>query len=570
MTLRAPRWLQSLVPFVGDGGTTDVPLRALRMALVLTALLGPVFWAAYWVTNPGAYDPLWARALMSALALAAVAASYAVPAVRDHPRRAFAVAAGLLLLWFAVLAARNDLAADYALGYCFVLTTAALMATLVWDRPGPLAVVMAGGFVAGTVAALSASPPASGGASPLMLVLTMASAVAVFFVMLYGRLRGVEALEESQGQLAEAERLAGTGAWSSHLGTGRRVWSRGVYAVLGVEPSLGPPPSVYDFVHPDDVEACRAEMALLATGPGERRLRFRVVRPSGEVRWVEGTAHGADDARGRCLRGVVQDVTDRVAHEVELREARDQAEAAARAKSGFLANMSHEIRTPLTAIIGYAQVLQEEVSGEHAALVGPIEAGGRRLLGTLNSVLDLARLEAGPVGLALHAVDPAAEAHEAAALLRPQADRKGVALLLVPPARPLAVWADADALGRVLTNLISNAVKFTDAGQVAVSVREAGGRAELSVADTGRGMDPAFLRTLYEPFHQASTGWGRSHEGTGLGLTITRRLVAAMGGELDVESEPGRGTTFTVTLPLAAGESAAAGAPVSECAPAFA
>ena len=550
MSPRAAARLRSLVPFWGEGGTADVPLRTLRLGLLLAALLSPVFWLELRVSNPEGFDPLWARALLSALALAVLAASYAVPAVRDHPRRVFFLAAQCVLLWFGVLAARNHLAADYALGYCFVMTTAALLASLVWDRPGPVAAVLGSFFVVGALAAGSVDP-AVAGASASLFVLMMASAVVVYFATFYGRIRAVEALEASEARLAEAERLAQTGAWSHDLATGHRAWSRGVYDVLGLGPSGGPPPPLDRSIHPDDLELCRAEMARLDAEPRGAKLRFRIVRPDGETRWVESTAAFVAGVRGGRLQGVVQDVTDRVARETELREARDQAEAANRAKSGFLANMSHEIRTPLTAIIGYAQVLQEEVTGEHAALVAPIEAGGRRLLGTLNSVLDLARLEAGQSGLALQSVDLAVEAAEVVSLLESQAERKGLALRLVPPPAPLVARADPDALGRVLANLVSNAVKFTDAGRVSVRFRETDGRAELAVADTGRGMDAAFLDQLYSPFQQASSGWARSHEGTGLGLTITHRLVEAMGGTIRVESEPGVGTTFRVLLPLA-------------------
>ncbi len=560
MTLRAPTWLHSLVPFVGHCDASDVPLRTLRLALVLIALLTPPFWFVYQVTNPQGYDPFWARALMVGFALAGVVASYAVPAVRDHPKHVFAAAVGGVLLWFGVLAARNDLAADYAIGYCFVLTSIALTATLVWNRPGPLAAIMGVGFAVGSVVALSADV-SPGAASPIIFVMVMVAAVAVFFVMFYGRLRGVEALEASQARLVEAERLAQTGAWYRDTETGQRGWSQGVYDIFGLASGAGPPPPVADSVHPADAERCRLEMEQILSGSGEYRLRFRIVRPSGETRWVDGTTTVTVSASGRCIRGVIQDVTERVRHEAEVRHARDQAEAANRAKSVFLANMSHEIRTPLTAIIGYAQVLQEEVTGEHLELVAPIEVGGRRLLCTLNSVLDLARLEAGPSELALRPVDPAAEAAEVILLLQPLARHKGLELRLAPPPAPLSAHADPDALGRVLTNLISNAIKFTDAGHVSVSVRERDGCAELAVADTGRGMDGAFLQSLYTPFHQASTGWARSHEGTGLGLTITRRLVAAMNGTIQVESQLGAGTTFTVALPLAqpaSGETASA------------
>jgi signal transduction histidine kinase len=236
-----------------------------------------------------------------------------------------------------------------------------------------------------------------------------------------------------------------------------------------------------------------------------------------------------------------------------LRAAKEQAEEMARLKSAFLANMSHEIRTPLTAIIGFAEVLSEEVEAEHRECTRLIEKGGKRLLDTLNSVLDLARIESGTIEVDVAPLDVAREVHELADGLRPLATRKGLSLVVHAPVSGVRALADRVALDRVLTNLVGNAIKFTDAGRVVLSVRVRGAYVCVRVADTGRGIGAAFLPKLFDAFHQESTGFARSHEGTGLGLTITKRLVELMGGTIAIESTQGVGSAFTVALPKAEG-----------------
>ena len=220
--------------------------------------------------------------------------------------------------------------------------------------------------------------------------------------------------------------------------------------------------------------------------------------------------------------------------------------------------MSHELRTPLTGILGFAEVLAEEVGPDQQPWVDAILRGGRRLQDTLRSVLDLAQLEGGAVQLDTGSVDVAAEAAEVCALLGPLAYEKGIALAFDPAGAsaglPPTAVADRAALHRVLVNLVGNAVKFTETGQVAIDVQpahtlEGHDIVRVRVRDTGVGIDPAFVPHLFEEFKQASEGYGRTHEGNGLGLAITKRLVALMGGRIEVESELGAGTTFTVDLP---------------------
>ena len=234
----------------------------------------------------------------------------------------------------------------------------------------------------------------------------------------------------------------------------------------------------------------------------------------------------------------------------DAEHARARAEELLRLKSSFLANMSHELRTPLTGILGYAELLAEEVDGDAREMVSVVERSARRLFETVNSVLDLAQLDSGGVRLTLAPVDVTAEAADALTMLAPIARARGLALRLDASA-PCHALADRAALHRVVNNLVGNALKFTPRGGVTVVLSQRDGQAELRVRDTGPGIPPGFLPHLYDAFRQASTGHARTHEGNGLGLTITARLVDLMDGEVCVESTSPTGTTFLVRLPLA-------------------
>ena len=234
---------------------------------------------------------------------------------------------------------------------------------------------------------------------------------------------------------------------------------------------------------------------------------------------------------------------------LQARAARLRAERSERLKAQLLANLSHEVRTPLTAIMGFAEVVRDEADAAFAEVAEALLRNGHRVIGTLNAMLEWSMIQAGRARLDLRPVDVRAPVAEAVEGLRAEAARKGLALTLCLPPEPLLAHVEARYLGRVVENLASNAVKFTNAGTVTVRAGVEGPDVVLVVEDTGIGMAPAFLPRVFDPFEQESTGEARRFEGVGLGLAITAEFVEAMGGTIDVESREGEGTTIRVCLP---------------------
>jgi signal transduction histidine kinase len=251
---------------------------------------------------------------------------------------------------------------------------------------------------------------------------------------------------------------------------------------------------------------------------------------------------------------LVQDVSERVAREAELRDAMDRAESASKAKSEFMAGMSHELRTPLAAIMGYADLLETEVVGplsdRQKGFMRRIKAGARHLTGIIEEILTFSRLEAGREAVFAEQVDAAVIASDALALVEPQGNQKGLAIRLTPPETPVEAISDAGKLRQILVNLLGNAVKFTDAGEVELRVWADDGTVSFQIRDTGPGIPPEYLERVFEPFTQVDGSSTRSKGGTGLGLPVSRRLARLLGGDLEVESAVGEGSCFTLTIPL--------------------
>ncbi len=320
---------------------------------------------------------------------------------------------------------------------------------------------------------------------------------------------------------------------------------------------------IEDIVPADDLDpSAVADLIEARRSMRACRRELNTRRRSGEIIWIEISLTpipGADGCPARMI-AVEREITEAKAREAELAGARARAEDAARAKARFLATMSHELRTPMNGVIGTAEVLADTaLDADQRLYVETIVESGRALLAIINDVLDLARIESGVPVIAARPFDPAGCIIRAVALLRPVARSKGLALTVSATEGGAALIGDEGRMRQIVLNLVGNAVKFTEAGSVTVALdlNPAEGAIDLgvSVADTGIGIDTDRLGGIFEPFTQADDDIGRRYGGTGLGLTISQRLAAEMGGRITVSSTVGQGSVFTlrVRLPLAQG-----------------
>lgn len=280
-------------------------------------------------------------------------------------------------------------------------------------------------------------------------------------------------------------------------------------------------------------------------------IEAEVVREEGTAIPVELEAREitAGDHPAHVL--AVRDISKRKEWEEGILQAKQEAEEAARLKSAMLANMSHEIRTPLTSIIGFSEMLRDNLDGEMEKFAEKAHHSSQRLMNTLDSVLHLSKLEAGTHDLEREPVRLDRVVQETINLLRPGAEEKSISLEIERPGGPVTGFANENALDRISENLIGNAIKFTpEEGSVEVRVWEEENEALLEVEDSGVGIGEEAKARIFEAFEQESGGLDRDYEGSGLGLSIVQRLVELHGGTVDVESSKGEGSTFTVRLPL--------------------
>ena len=292
----------------------------------------------------------------------------------------------------------------------------------------------------------------------------------------------------------------------------------------------------------------------------QKRLRllrashsFERVRPDGMVLEVR-----RDPIPGGGFIAIYTDITARKKAEEAIRKAKDDAEAASRVKSAFLANISHELRTPLNAIIGYSELLAEDAEdrGDEAATedLEKVQAAGKHLLGLINDILDLSKIEAGKMELYLERVSLPAMVDDVKALVAPLIEKNANTLAIECPPNIDSIRTDATKLKQSLINLLSNAAKFTKGGTIALRLsrqQEADGPSSVtfSVADSGIGMSEEQLGRLFQAFTQADSSTTRNFGGTGLGLVITRHFCEMLGGTIEVTSTPGQGSTFTIPCP---------------------
>ncbi|RJP19942.1 MAG: hybrid sensor histidine kinase/response regulator, partial [Candidatus Omnitrophota bacterium] len=405
------------------------------------------------------------------------------------------------------------------------------------------------------------------------------------------------ALGQSEKWLSQAQRIAHIGHWIADVPQNKLTCSDEVYRIFNIAPHQfnGTYESYLHYVHPDDGEAVRQAVRSAVKRNQPFRIDHKIVRPDGEIRTVQIQAEVAVDDSGRISRlmGTLQDITalrqteeallyakeraentavelDRYARELESKNAEldyalKTAEQATQAKSEFLANMSHEIRTPMNAIIGMANLaFQTDLTPRQRDYIEKIHLSSQSLLGIINCILDYSKIEAGM--LKLESIDfyLSDVLNNLSGMVGLKAEEKGLELLFdVSPDVPEILIGDPLRLGQILINLTSNSVKFTEQGEIVVMVRnltttnpidENMVLMQFSVKDTGIGLNQDQISRLFQSFTQADGSTTRKYGGTGLGLTITKQLVEMMGGEIHVESEPGKGCTFSFTVRLGLGK----------------
>lgn len=386
-------------------------------------------------------------------------------------------------------------------------------------------------------------------------------------------------LQESEERLTMALEATQDGVWDWDIPSGIVFWSPRCYDMLGYENGE----FTVNFekwkslLHPADLgPTLRSVDETLVEGLDQLDITFRLRHRDGSYRWIAGRGKiTRRDEKGRPVRmvGTHLDITEKKQQDEALRNANRrleetnrqlelsiwhanelarQAEAANDAKSSFIANMSHEIRTPMTSILGYADLLSEQgQTQENAAYLPRLKEAGHHLMAILNDILDISRIESGRMDTEETAVSPVEIIDQVSNMLRGKAEDKGLEFRReIQRDMPEFVLTDGGRLRQILLNLAGNSVKFTETGYVLI---QAGLHEEglfISVEDTGIGISPRAMKGLFQPFNQGDSSFTRRFGGSGLGLAISQRLAQMLGGKIEATSEEGKGSVFTLILPL--------------------
>lgn len=328
-----------------------------------------------------------------------------------------------------------------------------------------------------------------------------------------------------------------------------------------------PPGTFYDdsqfffnMVHPDWKEFMHQQWLDMADGKMAPLVEYRIIDRYGKKKWLQQSNVPFYNEKGKpvMVEGIVRDVTELKDALERVEQAKAKAEAASKTKSEFLANMSHEIRTPLNGIMGMLQLMEDESpSTKQNEYINAAMQASKRLNNVLSDILDLARVEAGKLNLSSNEFNPADELKHVYELFEVTSRHSGVNLKLsIPTGLPEAVIGDPARLQQILTNLVGNALKFTHEGYVSITAQKLPQNKEQQcqilfiVEDSGVGIADDKMNELFNSFTQASEGYTRQYQGAGLGLSICKKLTQLMGGSIAVESTPGKGTVFYVSIPF--------------------
>lgn len=373
-------------------------------------------------------------------------------------------------------------------------------------------------------------------------------------------------LQRNLNQLKQAESIGRLGRWKWQIGEDTISWSDELYRIWDVNPDHFTPnfANMYEMLGEDDQDRMDQTLQRAVINKNKFDVDFCIKLPHGDERYIRCEGRCALDEEGDviALYGIMQDMTEWMIYERQLKSAKETAERAYAAKTQFLANMSHELRTPLNAIIGFSEMIQSQMFGplgseKYADYAADIRQSGAHLLDLISDILDMSKIEAGKYDLDLEEVQISEIVETAIKMVATRAQENNISITVQEGFTPETIMvADRRACLQILLNILSNAVKFSHTNgkiEILCQVGQTGKeRISIRIRDYGIGIPANKLATITHPFEQVSPHYTRQHEGSGLGLAITKELVEMHGGTLGLESQIGIGTTVTVAMPIQA------------------
>ena len=530
---------------LGSEISGDIKLSRL-ISLLMTVLL-LTFGAVYKLTDSNGVNSSFPELALALVSLLVLGGSYFSELVRRRLSRIVKVLCYATSAWFIALAAANNFAPNYAVGLLFIIPGLGVAFSLGLRNLLPLGTFFT--LNAGS-AAVICYLVAGTSITPIFFIASLICISLVTVFVAGSRLHAQNRFHASEEAYRAVIQQASDGIYMLDAKTLRFLDANPAFCgMVGMTMEELRRMSVGELIvatSPESSDPSGHHLAGRHADISERMLR----RADGSVLFVDLHVDRIISGDREILSVVVHDISSRKEYEQRLVRAKESAEEIARFKSSLLANMSHEIRTPLCSILGWTSVLRDELPEQHRELVRMIEQSGKRLHSTLDSVLELAQLHANTKRLHPVIVDVNDEVRRTVDYMAPAAERKG--LRLHSELSSSILWAETDiaCLRRVLGHLVENAIKFTDKGEIAISVSHSAKEVSIAVLDTGVGIDKDFLPFVFDEFKQESAGLSRDHEGNGLGLAIARRLVEMMNGRIHVESHRGIGSKFTIHIPM--------------------
>ncbi|MEX1054903.1 MAG: PAS domain-containing sensor histidine kinase [Rhodothermales bacterium] len=531
--------------FIPGDQSGDLHVSRLTCLMMLVLLL--TFGAVYKMIDADGVNAFLPEVALAVSTLLALAASYRFEAVQRSLNVIVRVLCFLASAWFITLATVNGFTQNYAAGLLFIIPGIGVAYSLCVRRLLPL-----GTFFALNAGAVSVSYALVAGmaATPVLFIASLICICLLTLFVAGSRLHAQQRFHESEERYRAVIDQASDGIYMVDSETLRFLDANDAFCVMtGLTKDQLQRMSVAEVVVPTSTTLEDLSGNSL-TGRNSSNIEKLIRRADGTVLFAELHIDRVTSSYGEILSVVVHDVSARKEYEQRLVKVKESAEEIVSFKSSLLANMSHEIRTPLSSILGWTSVLNAELPEQQRELVKLIEESGRRLHNTLDSVLELAQLQANAKKLQPVIVDVNDEVKSVVDSLSEAAGKKG--LRVTSDFSGYNVWAETDisCLRRILNHVVENAIKFTEKGEIAVMVRHSAQDVSIVVQDTGVGISEEFLSLVFDEFKQESAGLSRRHEGNGLGLAITRRLVDMLSGSIQVQSRRGEGSTFTINIPM--------------------